>query len=65
MSLLEALKNKINPKIKYKAPAEKLQSTLSDAQLRALKNKRTTSTNSIPQYGDKNYTPSTGIGVSY
>jgi len=65
MSLLKALKNKMASKVSYKASPEKLQSTLSDSQIRALKNKRTKSTNSIPQYGDAKYSPSTGKGVGY
>lgn len=43
-------------KVVYKAPAEKNQSTLSDAQYRKLKNK-ISSNPTVKQYGDKGYTP--------
>jgi len=63
MSLLKALKNKMGSKISYKAPAQK--PSLTDEQIRKTRNTRRTPTNSIPQYGDKNYKPSTGKGVGY
>lgn len=52
-------------KVKYTAPKEKNQSTLTAEQMRKLKNRRKTASKGPAQYGDKGYRPSSGKGVGH